>query len=218
MFAYCENNPIMRSDSTGRWFGLDDLIAGLVGAVVGVVTQFCSDVVTSFVTWSWQFSSWETYVGDAIGGAVGGITSLYAGPTVGCAIGSGLSTLLGQTFENCTGKQNRSATEIMVNSFVDASIGAVMTEFASIKAKGITSGRNSMQAVFKSGLTKLGNKTASKMSAKVIGDGIVSGLVANASNAVVKTTKDLIIKSTPHKLNHSPINLSGQYYYSSYAP
>ncbi len=42
-------------------------------------------------------------------------------------------------------------------------------------------GRNSMSAVFKSGLTKLGNKTALKMSLKVFGKGIMSGITADLS-------------------------------------
>ena len=36
-----------------------------------------------------------------------------------------------------------------------------------------------MDAVFKSGLTKLGNRTASKMSLKVIGKGITSSFVSD---------------------------------------
>ena len=38
-----------------------------------------------------------------------------------------------------------------------------------------------MQAVYKSGLTKIGNKTASRMSAKVIAKGVVSGVTSNFS-------------------------------------
>lgn len=47
MFAYCENNPIMSSDSTGQWFGLDDLIAGDVDAVVGIASGFVGDLGVS---------------------------------------------------------------------------------------------------------------------------------------------------------------------------
>ena len=39
LFAYCENNPINKSDSTGKWFGLDDTIIGPIdeGIVIGVL-------------------------------------------------------------------------------------------------------------------------------------------------------------------------------------
>ena len=57
LFSYCSNNPVNYSDSTGLWFGLDDLVAGFVGAIVGLASQFVSDVVTSAVSNSWQFSS-----------------------------------------------------------------------------------------------------------------------------------------------------------------
>ena len=49
MFAYCENNPVMRSDSSGQWFGVDDFIAGAVGGIVGAATQLISDVATSIM-------------------------------------------------------------------------------------------------------------------------------------------------------------------------
>ena len=39
MFAYCGNNPIIRADSEGTWWHL------AVGAIVGVVSQYVSDVV-----------------------------------------------------------------------------------------------------------------------------------------------------------------------------
>ena len=39
MYAYCGNNPVVRSDSTGQWFGADNLIAGVVGAFVGAAPQ-----------------------------------------------------------------------------------------------------------------------------------------------------------------------------------
>ena len=192
MFSYCENNPVIRSDSTGQWFGLDDLIAGVVGAVVGLASQFVSDVVTSVVSGSWQFSSWQTYVGAGVGGAIGGVTTLYAGPVVGAAVGAGSSTAIGQTLENITGGQKRSAVEIITNTVVDATIGGVMNKFVPVKVSGITSGRNSMEAVFKSGLTKLGNKTASRMSLKVIGKGIVSGFVADLGVSTVMGVKGFI--------------------------
>ncbi|HHW46454.1 MAG TPA: hypothetical protein GXX17_06030 [Clostridiales bacterium] len=126
-----------------------------------------------------QFSSWQTYVGAGVGGAIGGVTTLYAGPVVGAAVGSGSSTLIGQTLENATGGKKRSVAEIAKNTVVDTTIGAVVSKAIPVKVKGITTGRNSMDAVFKSGLTKLKNQTASRMSAKVIGKGILSSFVSD---------------------------------------
>ena len=179
LFAYCGNNPVNHSDSTGQWFGLDDLIAGAVGTIVGVASQFLSDIVTSVCSNSWKFSSWQTYAGAAVGGAIGGITTLYAGAIAGASVGSGVSTLIGQTLENVTNGKKRSTKEIIINTLIDASIGGLVSKIVPIKISGITAGRNSMSAVFSAGLTKLGNKTASTISAKVIGKGLVSGFSAS---------------------------------------
>ena len=48
------------------------------------------------------------------------------------------------------------------------------SKYLPVKIPGVTSGRNSMAAVYKSGLTKIANKTALKMSAKVVAKGFVS--------------------------------------------
>ena len=189
LFAYCENNPVNRSDSTGQFFGLDDLIAGFVGAVVGVVSQFVSDVVTTVATGELHLSNWQTYVGAAAGGAIGGVTTLYAGPGVGNAVGAGCSTFIGQTIEKYTRGTDRSFGEIIRNSTIDAAIAGTVSYVAPVKCDRITSGRNSMQAVYKSGLTKIGNKTASRMSAKVIAKGVVSGVTSNFS---LSYTTDII--------------------------
>ena len=195
MFSYCQNNPINRSDSTGHWFGLDDLIAGVVGAAVGVGSQFVSDVAYSICTGEWQFSNWETYVGSGIGGAIGGVTSLYAGPVVGAAVGSGTSSLIGQGLENLTGSNRRSASEIARNTVVDTAIGALSAKFVPLKCSGITSGRNSMSAIYKSGLTKLKNKTASKMSMKTIGKGVASELIGGLPGSAAAGAKAFTLDS-----------------------
>lgn len=117
---------------------------------------------------------------------------IYAGPVVGAAVGAGSSTLIGQTLENVTGGQKRSAIEIVKNTVEDAAIGAVVSKAVPVKVSGITSGRNSMDAVFKSGLTKLGNKTVLKMSPKVMGKGLVSGFVADLGLASGMGVKSFI--------------------------
>lgn len=57
-------------------------------------------------------------------------------------------------------------------------MGAISYGLGKIAVKtGITNGRNSMSAVYRSGLTKLRNGTASHMSSKVIGKGSIAGIV-----------------------------------------
>ena len=206
MFTYCANNPILYSDSTGQWFLFDDLIAGAVGLVVGVTSQFVGDVVHSVSQGKWEFSSWETYVGSGVGGAVGGITAIYAGPVAGAAVGAGTSTLVGQTLENLTGRNKRSTSEILTNTAIDATIGGLTSKFLPVNVPGITKGRNSMSAVYQSGLTKIKNETAKKMSPKVIGKGVISGVVSDFSATASIEIKDLIL--TPYTQSYSENNVA----------
>ena len=43
MFAYCGNNPVSRGDEGGEFWHL------IIGAAVGVVTQYAVDVVTDWI-------------------------------------------------------------------------------------------------------------------------------------------------------------------------
>ena len=182
MFVYCRNNPILFVDLTGHSAALGVLIAGGVGFIAGVTSQFVSDLTTSAITGSWQFSSWETYVGAGVGGAAGGVTAMFLDPTTSAAVGSWTSTFVGQTLESLTGRNARPAGEILYNSTIDAALGVFFNDvLPPIKIKGVTTGRNSNNSVFKSGLTKLKNGTASKMSFRVI----IKGTTANVVEDVV---------------------------------
>ena len=44
MFAYCGNNPVIRTDAQGEWWHL------IVGAVVGAASQYVSDVVSNLAS------------------------------------------------------------------------------------------------------------------------------------------------------------------------
>lgn len=47
-YAYCLNNPLIYSDLTGEWFGIDDLIAGLIGGSFNLVINIIEGNVHSF--------------------------------------------------------------------------------------------------------------------------------------------------------------------------
>ncbi|MBP3396491.1 MAG: RHS repeat-associated core domain-containing protein [Clostridia bacterium] len=70
LYAYCDNNPVMRADDSGEFWHI------LVGAAVGVVTQYISDVaqnIASGETGSNVFkisSSWVDYAAAAVSGAL----------------------------------------------------------------------------------------------------------------------------------------------------
>ena len=66
LYAYCDNNPVMRRDDGGEFW-----LRALGGAILGVVGQFASDLITSVIDGEFQMSSFSTYLGAAVGGAVG---------------------------------------------------------------------------------------------------------------------------------------------------
>ena len=188
LFAYCNDNPVRYTDKTGYAFGVDDLIAAAVGAIVSVASQAVSDIIATAFGGG-KFSSLETYVGAALGGAIGGVASLYVGPHAGSAISAGMSTLIGQSLENITGTESRETTEIIMNSMIDFTMAGVLSKATPIKVSGITAGRNSMSAVYSSGLTKLANKTARRMSLNVFGKGITAGLTASVHITIFVAVK-----------------------------
>ncbi len=174
LYAYCGNNPVMNVDPTGKFAILSFLLAlgvtALVGATVGVVGTFVSDVVCSIFTGEWQFSSWETYLGNAVGGAVGGMLSLIpgVGPFVGTVVGGTLGAFAGLVIGKATGSNSMSWKEIGLYTAISFGVSLVtagLTQY--IKMPGVTQGNHSWQQVFKSGFTKILSYGFS-MSAKTI--------------------------------------------------
>ena len=176
LFTYCGNNPISRADSSGYlWTNI--LIGAVVGAVAGVVGQVISDVVTSVLNGEVTISNWQTYTGAAVGGAAGGVVLATTGNmNAANAVTGAVTTGVGQSLEKLTIKNyNKSWAEIGVNAAVDGAVSYGLGKIPGIK--GATAGRNSWSAVYKSGLTKLRNGTAARMSAKVVAKGLGSSIV-----------------------------------------
>lgn len=179
-YTYCYNDGMNYTDRTGYWFGLDDAIAAGVGAVVGVGAQFVTDTVKGFVKGDFSYD-WEDYVGSAVGGAAGGVTTLYAGPVAGCAVESGLSTLVSGGIKMADGKSNQSVGELLVDTGVNTGLGGLFGKFVpELKIPKITKGRGSYAAVFKAGITKIQRGIAKRMSLKVVAKGVASSLLGGA--------------------------------------
>ncbi len=70
LYAYCDNNPITRADGDGEFWHI------IIGAAVGVATQYISDVVTNVMSGEkgWDAlkiqSTWADYAGAALSGAL----------------------------------------------------------------------------------------------------------------------------------------------------
>lgn len=174
LFSYCDNNPVVRADQGGAIWST--IIGMTAGAVIGVAGQIVSDLATSVLNGKLSFSNWQTYAGAALGGAVGGAVLGSTG-NVGLAnaVTGAMTTGIGMSLEKLTGCSDKSWAEIGANAVVDGAISYGLGKLPGVK--NITAGKNNMSAVYKSGLTKLRNKTVTNMSKKVFKKGIISGFV-----------------------------------------
>ncbi len=185
LFAYCNNNPVMYVDENGN-FVLSAILltiasSALAGAINGLVGQFVSDVVSN--AWKngldfskWEFSTWETYVGSTLGGAIGGALSIIpgAGIYIGSVVGNAASTAISMGLENATGRSSYSGKSIALDSLVSGVIGLVSAGIVDyhMNISGINKGSHSFKQVFKSGLNK-NRKYNYMMSMKTFGKGVI---------------------------------------------
>ncbi len=187
MFAYCENRPTVGSDPTGEWVHI--LIGAAVGAVGSLASQVLSDVIASAATGNFSLSSWQTYAGAVAGGAAGG--AVYAATKNSTAAGAAsgfVSTFTTGALEKT--ETNRTWGDIVAESVNEGLIGAKLGKAGDrIGIKGKTKGRNSWAAVYKSGLTKLKNGTAKRMSLKVMKKGLGSTLIGNTYSMLYSAAK-----------------------------
>ena len=156
------------------------MIGAAVGAVANTAGQLISDIVTSAINRKLTFSNWQTYVGAFVGGAVGGAILGGTG-NVGLAnAASGfVTTGVGLSLEKITEESDKTWVEKGVNAVADGTVSYVLGKLPGVEK--VTKGKNNMSAVYKSGLTKLRNSTATRMSFGVIKKGVVSSFVGSLS-------------------------------------
>ena len=178
LYAYCDNNPVTRIDGGGEFWVTAVAIGTVVGFVVGIAGQIVSDLVTSKLTGETTLSNWQTYVGAGVGGAVSGaILGGTGNVAVANAMGGIFTTGVGLSLEKLTGVSNKSWLEIGVNTLIDGTVAYLLGNLSGVD--GITSGRNNMFAIYRSGLTKLRNNTALHMSIGVVDKGFISCFVGS---------------------------------------
>ena len=176
LFAYCGNNPVACVDSSG-YLGTNILIGAAVGAIAGLVGQIISDVVTSALTGETHISNWQTYAGAVIGGATGGVVLAATGSIDAANAATGfMTTGVAQSLEKLTHVRDDSWIDIGSSALRDGAVSYALGTFLSGVPK-ITSGRNSMMAVYQSGLTKIRNDAASRMATSVMAKGLTASIV-----------------------------------------
>ena len=164
MFAYCENDPVNKSDPTGEVAPI--LVAMAGGALVGIAEQFMTDVIYAMVTGQPLdacFSSVGTYVSSAVGGA--------------------MSVLPG-------GGVMRAFSELVLTTTIQTSIDAAL---APQKYEETTPYSEAIENVFTTGASKWGDKTASNVADKMFKSaakqGKVGSKVTKAAAGALKSIK-----------------------------
>ena len=109
-YVYVYNQPEDYVDEDGNV----PVVVGalLIGAGIGIGKQIITDVAVSMINKKITISSWERYVGSAVGGAVGVGTGLIASPVVSGAAGGASATFTEKVLENISGRKSYSGIEI----------------------------------------------------------------------------------------------------------
>lgn len=180
-YLYCMSDPVNYVDHSGMiavW-----LAGGIVGAAFNFVSKLAGDVVHSVKQGKWTMSSWQSYVGTAIGGFTSGSLLMVTGnPVLAGAAGESVDTFLSGTLEKVTGAlsaSDKSWDGILMDTLHDGIIGGISSfTFGNvgkyIKIPGITSGRGSFSSVWKQIVTKAKKKLIKNVTAKTLMKGLVA--------------------------------------------
>lgn len=197
-YIYCNDNPKNMVDKTGLIAPI--VAAVLIGAGLNVAGQFISDVIVGVAEGEFHLSSWETYTGALVGGAIGGAVALVSAPTGGAAplitgFATGASTsVVTDVLENLfeTDKQDKSIKTIINNGVkygltagaVGAAAGALGLDKL-IKIPGISKGRNSYSAIYKSFMTKFSHGYTCNLSYKTVYKMFVGSVVTGTGENIL---------------------------------
>ena len=115
-YDYVTGNPLNHSDASGMWFGIDDAIATVGGALIGAgVSAVTQQITTGHIDLG--------RVGiDATAGAVGGEVALYAGLLAGGAAGGFVDDVATQTHQH-HGFNNFNLGELAFDTVAGAAVG-----------------------------------------------------------------------------------------------
>lgn len=116
-YSYCINNPLIFTDKDGQWFGIDDLISGLVGGIINLGGAVISGQHMTF--------------GQAFGyfgvGFASGVSFEYGGPLAAGAIaGFGNSLLSGANLQTAFVQGAIGAGSFSAGGFAGKQVGGLL--------------------------------------------------------------------------------------------
>jgi len=208
-YRYTKGNPISFKDVNGYWAGVDDFIAIVGGAVVGLIGQGASDIISTAIdtgvtsyqqgefTFQGHLGDWETYTGAAVGGAAAGETLLYtANPILAGAAGGFASSSTKQGLyalqDNTT--LSKAGNDILLSTTlggVTAAIPSASNALSDVKINGsFVTFNTKMQGTIIKGLVrgttkKVGSATIRKLSTTTAIDGLQSS-IPNVTAPIIK--------------------------------
>lgn len=227
-YSYAMGDPINRIDPTGMiaaWLG-----AGIVGAVVNVVTKVAGDVVESIATGKPHVSSWQSYLGAAAGGftygtvfaATGNMAAAgVAGGAVESFASNGLSMLTGK--EGFRAEDGYSWKNLLGSTIKDGAAGAAAGYLFGqagkyIKIPGINKGRGSFQAVWKQVMTKASRGQIANITLKTLGKGLVAYGGVRLIDQIIQKAKKKITDTLKEKAKELVVNILGGHRDSARCP
>lgn len=209
LYSYCSNNFTNYNDQTGTGLFSAAIFVGFVGAVVGVANQLIGDLFSSSISGKLQFSSAETYVGAAVGGAAGAYTTLVTG-----------SVLLGNAVTGFAGSSTREIIEsktkgekISYSSIASETLVSSAGTALGLKVNKYTTGKNSFKAIYSSATKKLAKDSISDVSIKTVGKSIASEIISSSPSTFItgfgnpfniERNETNVIKSCPYDSNSQP--------------
>ena len=136
-FAYCDNNPISRSDDGGTFFNT------VIGAVVGGIAAYCSAKSDHSLSGKQVM---QTAIAGAVTGAVGGlaldvcIATGGVGGLVVAAVGGAVSSGGNTIAANVIQKKKISAKEVVIDSAVGAGMNTLFGAYGRTAKRAIGKG------------------------------------------------------------------------------
>ena len=170
-YSYANDNPIVKSDPSGKIAGVDDTAGFLVGGTAGFGLQAAQSYVTG------QPLTWGSAAGAFLAGGIagvgavnapetGGLSAVAAGAAIGGAAGAA-GNLTKQTIDIRTGVQNTgfSTKDLAVTTGTGIFFGGLFEGgVSSARIPLLSAGRNNFYALGQSAQTRIANGFASSMS------------------------------------------------------
>lgn len=212
-YHYCLGDSINYWDPSGAIWA--QLGAGIVGAVAKVATKAAGDIAKTVVSsvkngkFTPQVSSWQDYVGSAVGGfAEGTVLATTGSFALAGAAGSAAETLTANGLKMATGvegyrKEDGYTLGTLMADTAKSGVSGAVTGAAggfifknagsALKIDGINAGKGSCMSIFKANVTKASRGLIKEMTWKSVGKGILVyggvGLINGTISGTIKGAK-----------------------------